>query len=912
MSKQFLVPCSASKFSNSVIMSQANSEVKTDSSEKGLSISNQNKGEYNETTPTETSVEDTQLAESVTVSASRDKGESEQAPTSADIEQLEMRRSGRKQAETLAATIKHRIEDISKYHESVMLEIKAPTLPEFSRLSELHIELKSQTALKEIIAEYEKLRSLVPNSEGDEPLHQSLLTKSTVTAVDRVTEDNRNLTYQIERLLDKQTTRSKSVIEVKSKGRQSSLTKSHRSHGSLRSRPKSTRTTDGKAPAVASSLKGLDDSMLTTSQAPRLHTDSHEPSQADAPHDDVVEITTDHNAKKRQSTHSKKGYSVPSRHSETPSTITSYMTGTSRSHRSSRSSSSRIKQLAIQSKLDLAEAESKVKTEMDTIHMEEELQELERQKERVKRSMRAARAQGELEAQRKRHQILLEAVEEEVNEDQTSHLLSKPDSSIRVIKHPEVSIPMESKTTDCTSADRRLTQATSAMQGDSIRQLAQELSNSVKQTKKIIIHPKVFDGNPLKFREWEVDFNVFIDGQGITGEERLRYLRNYVEGEAKECISGQLWLNTEAAYDDARQRLRERFGKTFDIARHIRNELSNWKPIPKGVSGHKAFIKYSDYLRHCMHAMHDIKDLHVLNDSYENEKLAQKLPPYTQRKWANIVLTTKKAEMRYPTFREFAQFVESEAELLSEPIYQQIDISTTTGKSQTKALAHARIPNRSSRHTFFTGRNERQSDNKGTWCTYCEIPGHEIPVCRKFRVLPYSKRAEYVEKNSLCYKCLNKGHMSKGCINKKQCQQCLKEHPTSMHSDTPIQPKKIQCSTQAAPVNHSVAAAPPRKEIAEGTPKNANQSAVIKASTTHTTQHNTKALQTNWSMTVPVYVSKDDEPEKELLVYALLDSQSDTTYMTTKLANQLMMHRVGAELHVTTLTGKNSELKSDH
>ena len=41
------------------------------------------------------------------------------------------------------------------------------------------------------------------------------------------------------------------------------------------------------------------------------------------------------------------------------------------------------------------------------------------------------------------------------------------------------------------------------------------------------------------------------------------------------------------------------------------------------------------------------------------------------------------------------------------------------------------------------------------------------------------------------------------------------------------------------------------------------------------------------SMVVPVYVSHQDAPNKEVLVYALLDTQSDTTFIQEDIQEEL-------------------------
>lgn len=127
-----------------------------------------------------------------------------------------------------------------------------------------------------------------------------------------------------------------------------------------------------------------------------------------------LEDPTSNDRNKSVHSHKSKTSSIHS-HKSTTSSIRS-RTHSSLSHTSSRRSSraSILVEMEINSRVALAEVESKVEAEMATIQMEATIDELEKQKEQVKRSIRATKAQGELRAERKKHAIIAEAVEKEL------------------------------------------------------------------------------------------------------------------------------------------------------------------------------------------------------------------------------------------------------------------------------------------------------------------------------------------------------------------------------------------------------------------------------------------------------------------------------------------------------------------
>ena len=55
-------------------------------------------------------------------------------------------------------------------------------------------------------------------------------------------------------------------------------------------------------------------------------------------------------------------------------------------------------------------------------------------------------------------------------------------------------------------------------------------------------------------------------------------------------------------------------------------------------------------------------------------------------------------------------------------------------------------------------------------------------------------------------------------------------------------------------------------------------------------------------MVVPVYISSDKNPEEEFMVYALLDSQSDTTFILEETVNKLQTDSMPAKLKIFTMT----------
>lgn len=66
----------------------------------------------------------------------------------------------------------------------------------------------------------------------------------------------------------------------------------------------------------------------------------------------------------------------------------------------------------------------------------------------------------------------------------------------------------------------------------------------------------------------------------------------------------------------------------------------------------------------------------------------------------------------------------------------------------------------------------------------------------------------------------------------------------------------------------------------------------------------------NTSMLIPIWVSSKSNPAVEKLVYAFLDSQSDTTYIDQEVSDGLDADKLPVKLKLTTISGKDTVIMS--
>ena len=120
---------------------------------------------------------------------------------------------------------------------------------------------------------------------------------------------------------------------------------------------------------------------------------------------------------------------------------------------------------------------------------------------------------------------------------------------------------------------------------------------------------------------------------------------------------------------------------------------------------------------------------------------------------------------------------------------------------------------------------------------------HNTAECDRISKLTEPKIKEFIEKERLCFKCMRKGHMQSQCETSLSCKVCHQGHASCLHS--------LQ-------ENHSNKP-PPGKALCNRVSASQQQGLT--------------------SMIVPVYLSTDGRQENEVMVYALIDSQSDTSFI---------------------------------
>lgn len=167
---------------------------------------------------------------------------------------------------------------------------------------------------------------------------------------------------------------------------------------------------------------------------------------------------------------------------------------------------------------------------------------------------------------------------------------------------------------------------------------------------------------------------------------------------------------------------------------------------------------------------------------------------------------------------------------------------------------------------------------------------HQLPKCPNLMEKHLEDQQTYVKDNMLCYGCVKPGHSAKECCTRHTCDVCKRRHSTCLHYEIY---RKLE--GQERP-----------KSIVNTAPNTVNETTAVTA--LDVTERDQSS---STSMIVPVWVYSATNLSKEQLVYALLDTQSDSTFINNEVSNKLKADAYHVKLKLTTLLSEGMLMKCE-
>lgn len=395
----------------------------------------------------------------------------------------------------------------------------------------------------------------------------------------------------------------------------------------------------------------------------------------------------------------------------------------------------------------------------------------------------------------------------------------------------------------------------------------------------VIQAPKVelskFDGNPLKYWEFIRAFESNVEKVIEDPAARLSRLNHYCIGPAKAALQCCMIMKPDEGYTKARERLKERFGNEFIIAKAWMDLVVKGPVIKPNQSA--ALQEMADNLSNCYHTLSTMgpEFSAEINTQLVLSQIIERLPIYLKNRWRKQAVGIKMKETRLPKFKDILKFTEFAAAEANDPVYGTFSTGyqTSSPPKQQKSnfSSNVQVPDEE-------GKEPGVAQPAKSTCLVCK-EDHYIFKCNTFKQMRPEERSNFAMKNNLCFNCLRPGHSAALCRSDRRCpvNNCGKKHSAFLH-------------LKKAPVKQ---ASHDDNEQQEQPENKVNNYATGAGS---------------YRMALPIVAVKVRVPgsHQEVTTYALLDSGSTSTFCSSGLLKQLGVSGKKTVIHLTTLEKKDS------
>ena len=263
-------------------------------------------------------------------------------------------------------------------------------------------------------------------------------------------------------------------------------------------------------------------------------------------------------------------------------------------------------------------------------------------------------------------------------------------------------------------------------------------------------------------------------------------------------------------------------------------------------------------------------------ESYSTiRELAAGLPTFYGNKWRESAkkLGAKCGEYSFTNFIEFTQEASLDA---NHPVFSHDALTSTRKELENKRNSPVdkmrRNPERKERKkrrgiSLNTTGSESSCKNAPDSSLCVPYKGkHDLSTCKNFLERPLKERLEFCMSRGICFSCLNQAHTARQCNRKTQCEVCKKPHATALHR-FPAEERREE-STQE---------------------------------TIRATNNCVNCSDITTSLILPVLIHHKNDPDRRVKVYAVLDDQNDTCFVTDDVRDKLGVTGLVIKLELGTM-----------
>ena len=381
-------------------------------------------------------------------------------------------------------------------------------------------------------------------------------------------------------------------------------------------------------------------------------------------------------------------------------------------------------------------------------------------------------------------------------------------------------------------------------------------------------HPDTFGGDPTIFHPWKEAFKAKINDAEVSPMQEINYLRRFTTGESQCLVDNyrkRNHHNPQALLENLWSELERRFGKTAVITNALLDCMQTTASFNENEN--KKLQEFADLCEDVESQVAYLPGLACLNYPNAIQPIADKLPPPLRGKWEKQVAKySDRNGGPYPSFSLFSQLVHNHARV-------KIDPNIHIGAKQPKQRPFNRrvLKSRTERDLKDPHTSRHNEAERAKHCLFHNKVRQNLEECKAFATKTYQEKTDWISKAGICFKCLSGDHQANVCERKIRCGICGDNRNLSL-----LHKEKLH-STQ-------------------------NDSEAVNARCTSVCNINGGASCSKILLVDVLSKITTDSPHR---VYAIIDEQSNSSFISSELADELGADGPREKYYLSTSTSEH-------
>ncbi|XP_062714600.1 uncharacterized protein LOC134291174 [Aedes albopictus] len=355
--------------------------------------------------------------------------------------------------------------------------------------------------------------------------------------------------------------------------------------------------------------------------------------------------------------------------------------------------------------------------------------------------------------------------------------------------------------------------------------------------------------------------------------EKLHYLKGCLQGEPKALIDPLkitqanyqiAWDTLLKRYNNSKQLKKRQVQSLFSLPSLSKESISNLHVL---VEGFERAVPTLDQVVQPA----EYKDLLLVN-------LTNRLDPVTHRGWEEFSSTNGKDSLK-----DLTEFLQRRIRVLE---------SLPTKAAESRGVHSVQPQSQKQKQSTVKTSYSTMQSSSGKRCVACK-ENHFLFQCAAFQRMSVVDRDALLKTHSLCRSCFKMGHMSKECQSKFNCRNCKGRH----HTLVCFRSEK-DSSAKVAAVARGSHPSIPRESSEASEPSGSGSSQVVNMTATDISVSGAAQQYSSQVLLATAVVVVEDDEGGRFPARALLDSGSESNFITERLSQRMKTHREKVDISV--------------